>query len=63
MSPDEYRSAIASLGLSQEGAGAWLGIAPRTSQGYALGERPVPKPTAMLLRLLLRLGLRPDDVR
>lgn len=63
MTPLQYRLAIQSLHLSQERAGEWLGIAPRTSQGYALGEYPVPEPTAKLLRLCVRLKLEPEDVR
>lgn len=63
MTPTQYRTAIKALGLSQERAGEWLGIAPRTSQGYALGEYPVPEPTAKLLRLCVRLKLEPEDVR
>lgn len=63
MTPTQYKTAIKALGLSQERAGEWLGIAPRTSQGYALGEYPVPEPTAKLLRLCVRLKLEPEDVR
>jgi hypothetical protein len=63
MTPAEYKEAIKALGLSQERAGVWLGISPRASQGYALGEYGVPEPTAKLLRLMLRLGLKPEDVK
>lgn len=62
MTPLQYRAAIKALGLSQERAGVWLGISPRQSQSYALGEYPVPKQTAMLLRLMIRLKLNPEDV-
>jgi hypothetical protein len=62
MTPTQYKTAIARLGLSQERAGDWLGIGRRTSQGYALGEHPVPEPVAKLLRLMVKLGLRPDEV-
>lgn len=62
MTPNQYRSAIDKLGLSQVRAAAFLGVSPRTSQGYALGESPVPEPVAKLLRLMIRLGLKPDDV-
>ena len=55
MTPTQYRAAIKALGLSQERAGDWLGIGRRTSQGYALGEYPVPAPTAMYLRLCVEL--------
>lgn len=63
MTPDQYKTAIKKLGLSQERAGEWLGISPRTSQGYAIGEYPVPEPTAKLLRLMVKLGLKPEDVK
>lgn len=63
MTPNQYKAAIRKLNLSQESAGHWLGIAPRTSQGYAMGEYPVPEPTAKLLRLMLKLGLKPEDIR
>lgn len=63
MTPAQYKSAIARLGLSQQRAGLWLGVSPRASQGYALGEYPVPEPVAKLLRLVLRLDVSPDDVR
>jgi hypothetical protein len=63
MTPTQYKAAIKALGLSQERAGEWLGISPRTSQGYALGEYPVPEPTAKLLRLVVKLGIKPDDVK
>jgi hypothetical protein len=63
MTPKQYKAALESLGLSQERAGDWLGIGRRTSQGYALGEYPVPEPIAKLLRLVVRLGLKPEDVK
>jgi hypothetical protein len=63
MTPNQYRTAIAALGLSQERAGVWLGVGKRTSQGWALGEYPVPVPVAMLLRLTIRLKLSPEEVK
>lgn len=63
MTPTQYRAAIRTLGLSQERAGDWLGIGRRTSQGYALGEYPVPEPVAKLLRLMIKLRLSTDDVK
>ena len=63
MTPTQYKTAIKTLGLSQERAGDWLGIGRRTSQGYALGESPVPEPVAKLLRLCVKLGLKPEDVK
>jgi hypothetical protein len=63
MTSNQYKAAIKALGLSQQRAGTWLGIGKRTSQGYALGEHPVPEPAAKLLRLCVRLKLKPEDVR
>lgn len=63
MTPKQYKEAIKALGLSQERAGDWLGIGRRTSQGYALGEYPVPEPVAKLLRLCVKLKLKPEDVQ
>ena len=53
MSANDYRKAIAELGLNQVTAGRFLGVDPRTSRRYALGEVKIPEPTAMLLRLML----------
>lgn len=63
MTPHQYKAAIKALGLSQQRAGDWLGIGRRTSQGYALGEYPVPKPVAKLLRLCVKMNLAPKDVK
>ncbi len=63
MTPDQYRKALDKLGLSQARAGEFLGVSLRTSQGYALGEYPVPESAAKLLRLMVKLGLRPEDVK
>jgi hypothetical protein len=60
MTPKQYRSAIEQLGLSQERAGLWLGVSKRTGQNYA--AKGPPEPVAKLLRLMLRLGLKPAEV-
>ena len=63
MTPDQYRNAIKKLGMSQAKAGEFLGVSLRTSQGYALGEYPIPEGFAKLLRLMVRLKLRPEDIQ
>lgn len=63
MTPTQYKAAIKALGLSQERSGVWLGMSPRMGQSYATGEYPVPEPVAKLLRLMVRLKLKPEDVR
>lgn len=63
MSPAQYRDAIARLGLTQVAAGEFLIGNPRTSRRWASGESPVPQSVAMLLRLMIKLKLSPNDVR
>jgi DNA-binding transcriptional regulator YiaG len=62
MTPNQYRTAIAKLGLSQVKAALFLGVSPRQSRRWALGESPIPEGYAMLLRLMIRHGLTPVDV-
>jgi hypothetical protein len=60
MTPKQYRTAIEQLGLSQEKAGLWLGVSRRTGQNYA--AKGPPEAVAKLLRLVIKLELRPEDV-
>lgn len=54
MTPDEYRAALATLGLSQLAAGRWLGVSPKTAQNYAtVGPSG---PAARAIHLLLSLS-------
>jgi transcriptional regulator with XRE-family HTH domain len=62
MTENQYRNCIDMLGLSQKAAAKLLGVSPRTSRGYALGERRIPEPVAKLLRLMIRLQIKPEDV-
>jgi len=52
MTPAEYRSTLSRLGLSQVAAARVMGIDPRTSRRYALGETPIPKIVENLLDIL-----------
>ena len=63
MTSNQYRKALEALGMSQQAAANFFGVSLRTSQGYALGEYPVPEAVAKLLRLMIRLDLKPEDVR
>jgi hypothetical protein len=63
MTPNQYRKALEALEMSQARAAEFLGVSLRSSQGYALGEYPVPEAAAKLLRLMVRLNLKPDDVK
>lgn len=62
MNASQYRAAIAKLGLSQESAGEFMGRSARQGQRWAAGEA-IPESVAKLLRLMVRLELKPDDVK
>jgi len=62
MTPKQYADAIALLGLSQIAAGRFLGIDPRQSRRWIAGDARVPEAVAKLLRLMIRLKLKPDEV-
>jgi hypothetical protein len=50
MDAAEYRAALKAMRLSQVRAARWMGISGRTSQAYALGERPIPRVVALCIR-------------
>lgn len=49
----EYRAAIAALGLSQQAAGRWLMVSPKTAQNYATKgpSGPAARAVSMALKL------------
>ena len=59
MSPAQYRWYIKALGMSQAGAGRYLGVSERTSRRFARGEAEVPVSMVLLLRALYHLDLDP----
>lgn len=62
MTANQYRTALDRLGLTQAEAAEFFRVSIRSSHGWANGS-PIPEAVAKLLRLMLRLGLRPNDVR
>jgi hypothetical protein len=62
MSRTEYRNALKTLGMSRLGAGKILGLSKRQAQRVAAGHSKVPKPVAKLVRLMVKLNLKPGDV-
>jgi len=59
MTSNQYHAA---LDLTQAEAAKFLGISIRTSHGYA-NSNPIPEGYAKLLRLMVKLGLKPKDVK
>ena len=62
MTAKQYRAALDALGLTQAGAALFLGISIRSAHGYANGD-PIPEGYAKLLRLMVKLELKPDEVK
>lgn len=63
MTPAQYRCILKRLGLSQRKAGPFLGVNERTSRKWIAGDSPVPLSAALLLRLMVKLKLSPDEVK
>jgi hypothetical protein len=53
MTAQEYRAALATLGLSQQAAGRWLMVSPKTAQNYATVGPSGPAARAVLMALKL----------
>lgn len=63
MSPTQFRAALDSLDLSQVGAARLFGYADgRAIRRYISGERGIPPPVAILLRLMLTDKITADDI-
>lgn len=63
MQTDGYRTAIATLGLSQAAAGKFLGVEPRTSRRWATGKATIPDTVAQLLGVMVEFKITPADAR
>ena len=62
MTAEEYRAALAALGLTQNAGSKLMGVNSRTGQRWALGDGDVPPPAARFLRYLIHLGADPAKV-
>jgi len=59
MSPRAFKLAIKRLGMSQGGAGRYLGVSDRTAARYCAGDAAVPTASALLLRCLIANQIKP----
>lgn len=62
MTRKKYAEAIEALGLSQERAGVFFGYSPRQGQRFARGEVDIPPAVAMLIGLMLKHKVKPEDM-
>lgn len=63
MTPDDFRDALAKVGLTQNAAGDFFGVDDRLPRRWATGEMQVPIVVAALLDLMIAYGVSPDEVR
>ena len=59
MTPAEYRAALETLGLSQQAAGRWLMVSPKTAQNYAKIGPSGPAARAIMMALTHGLTINP----
>lgn len=64
MSPAEYRAALPEVGLSLTSASKFFQTDERTTRRWASddGGKDVPRAVAIVLRLMAKYELTPDDV-
>jgi len=60
MTKHEFRRALEHFGWTQDFAAIALGVSVRSVHAYANGRR-IPLATQKLLRLIISLGIAPDD--
>lgn len=59
MTSDQFRAALAALGLPVTGAAKVFGVNQRTAQRWASGEQDVPRAVEIALRLMIRFKVDP----
>jgi hypothetical protein len=62
MTSDQYRAALERLDLTQVAAGDLFRVGDRTSRRWALGEARIPAAVAILLKLMLKKRVNPEEV-
>lgn len=61
--PERYRRLLDVVGLSQVGAGKFLGINSRTSRRFASGDSEIPDAIFILLEIMAAKKIDPDTAR
>src|SRR5262245_41445122 len=58
---ERYNRLIKRLGLSQGGTARFFDVSLNAARRYARGEVPIDPRTAMLLEIMVKHGIAPDD--
>lgn len=62
MTPREYLTILKRHALTQSWAGATFSKTTTSGRRWGLGDHPIPKPVAIVLRLIDRGKITPKDV-
>lgn len=62
MTANQFKAALAKVGLSQLGAARFFGLGDRTVRRLAAGEYLVPPAISYCLRLMIDCGRSPQDL-
>jgi DNA-binding transcriptional regulator YiaG len=62
VTPKQFKAAIEALGLSQGRAARLCGFHARTAKRWAGGQRKVPEPVSILLRLMQAGKISIEDI-
>lgn len=63
MNSKRYRTVIEAIGLSQVAAAKFVGVAPRSSRRWAAGDAPIPDDVAVLLSIMAKHQITPEEAR
>jgi hypothetical protein len=62
MTGREFEETAMSLGMSQIRAATFVGVDGRTTRRWIKNKSPVPTTVAVLLRVMQKYDLRPDNI-
>lgn len=62
MEPEAFRAALLAFNLTQQGCGRLFDVDERTVRRWATGAAPIPRSVAIAFALMLRFGVKPEDL-
>ena len=63
MTNKQFSAALTRMGVTQQGFAETIKVNDRTVRNWVSGRSEVPTAIAMLIRLMLDTGTRPEDLR
>jgi len=59
MTPRQFKMVVKQLGLTQAGAGRYVGVSERTARRFISGHAEIPASVVLLLRACVALDIKP----